>query len=106
VLEVLSEAGAEFGLAASTEFSGKLDAIGSEELADELVAALHEGLRLIARHTGAGAVEVSVRSAAERLTVILAHDGGPLAAPPEAELTWLVEPVSRRVGFRRCVNAN
>ena len=98
VLEVLAEVGAELGLTASTEFSGKLDAIESEELADELVTALREGLRLIARHTGAGAVEVSVRSGAERLTVVLAHDGGPLAGAPGVELTGLAELASRRGG--------
>ncbi|WIY00438.1 GAF domain-containing protein [Amycolatopsis mongoliensis] len=99
VLEVLSEAGAEFGLTASTEFSGKLDTIASEELADELVTALREGLRLIARHTGAGSVLVAVRSGAERLSVALAHDGGsPLGETPEAELTTLAELAARRGG--------
>jgi signal transduction histidine kinase len=98
VLEVLSEVGAELGITASTEFSGKLDAIESEELADELVRALREGMRVIARHTEAGAVGVSVRSDAERLTVVLAHDGGPLAGTPETELTWLVELAGRRGG--------
>ena len=98
VLEVLAEVGAELGLTASTEFSGKLDAIEPEELADELVTALREGLRLIARHTGAGAVEVSVRSGAERLTVVVAHDGSSLAGTPDAELAGLVEPAGRRGG--------
>jgi GAF domain-containing protein len=98
VLAVLSEVGAELGITASTEFSGKLDAIESEELADELVTALREGLRLIARRTGAGAVDVSVRSGPERLTVMLAHDGGPLAGTPETELTWLAELADRRGG--------
>jgi GAF domain-containing protein len=98
VLEALSEVGAELGITASTEFSGKLDAIESVELADDLVTALREGLRLIARRTGAGAVDVSVRSGAERLTVVLAHDGGPLAGTPETELTWLADLADRRGG--------
>ncbi|WP_370962577.1 GAF domain-containing protein [Amycolatopsis sp. cg9] len=96
VLDVLAEAGAELGLTASTEFSGKLDAIEPAELADELVTALREGLRLIAGHTGAGAVEVSVRAGADRLSVVLAHDGGPFAGTPE--LTRLVELAARRGG--------
>ncbi|WP_410645074.1 GAF domain-containing protein [Amycolatopsis sp. lyj-346] len=100
VLEVLSVAGEEFGLAASTEFSGKLDAIASEELADALVTALREGLRVIARHTGAGAVQVAVRSGAERLSVVLAHDGGnPLDGTPEADLARLAELAGRRGGL-------
>ncbi|WP_328615252.1 GAF domain-containing protein [Amycolatopsis sp. NBC_00355] len=99
VLEVLSEVGAELGLTASTEFSGKLDAIEPEELADELVTALREGLRLIARHTGAGSVQVAVRSGAERLTVVVAHDGSSvLAELPDAELARLAEPAHRRGG--------
>ena len=98
VLEVLSEAGAELGITASTEFSGKFDVIESQELADELVAALREGLRVIARHTGAGAVDVSVRSGAERLTVVLAHDGAPLVGTSETEMTWLVDLAGRRGG--------
>ncbi|MEV6874625.1 hypothetical protein [Amycolatopsis sp. NPDC051128] len=99
VLEVLSEVGAELGLTASTEFSGKLDAIQPEELADELITALREGLRLIARHTGAGSVQVAVRSGAERLSVVLAHDGsGTLDRTPEDELARLAEPARRRGG--------
>ncbi|WIV53909.1 sensor histidine kinase [Amycolatopsis nalaikhensis] len=100
VLEVLSEAGEEFGLAASTEFSGKLDAIASVELADALVTALREGLRVIARHTGAGAVQVAVRSGAERLSVVLAHDGGnPLDGTPEADLVTFTELGGSRGGL-------
>jgi GAF domain-containing protein len=99
VLEVLSEVGEELRLTASTEFSGKLDTIEPEELADELITALREGLRLIARHTGAGSVRVAVRSGAERLSVVLAHDGsGMLDRTPEAELARLVEPARRRGG--------
>ncbi|MGW5718596.1 sensor histidine kinase [Amycolatopsis sp. NPDC003865] len=98
VLEVLSEAGAEYGLTASTEFSGKLDAIASEGLADELVTALREGLALVARHAGAGSVRVAVRSGEERLSVVLVHDGTPLGATPEEELAHLAALARRRGG--------
>lgn len=100
VLEVLSDAGTEYGLAASTEFSGKLDAIASDDLADELVTTLQEGLRLIARHTGAGSVRVAVRSGAERLSVVLAHDGDrAFDRTPGTELARLAELASRRGGL-------
>ena len=98
VLEVLSEVGAEYGLTASTEFSGKLDAIASEDLADELVTALREGLSLVGRHAGAGSVQVAVRSGEERLSVVLVHDGTPLGAPPEEELARISELARRRGG--------
>ncbi|MEU5266721.1 GAF domain-containing protein [Amycolatopsis sp. NPDC021455] len=86
VLEVL----ADLGLTTSTEFSGKLDGL-SPELADELLAALRAGLTLIARHTGAGSVRVSVRSGTERLTLSLTHDGSPAEHGP-AELTETAAP--------------
>ncbi|UOX90635.1 GAF domain-containing protein [Amycolatopsis sp. FBCC-B4732] len=98
VLEVLSELGDELGLTASTEFSGKLDAISPPDLADELVTALREGLTLIARSTGAGSVRVAVRSGAERLSVVLAHDGSPSSAPPEEELARIADSARRRGG--------
>lgn len=98
VLEVLADVGAELGFTASTEFSGKLDAISPPELADELVTALREGLSLIARRTGAGSVRVAVRSAEERLSVVLAHDGSPLAAMPEEAPARIAELVRRRGG--------
>jgi GAF domain-containing protein len=99
VLEVLSEAGAELGLVASTEFSGKLDAIQPAELVDELVTALREGLRLIAHHTGASSVQVAVRPREERLTVVLTHDGSDrLAALPHAHLSQLADSARRRGG--------
>ncbi len=98
VLEVLADVGAELGFTASTEFSGKLDAISPPELADELVTALREGLSLIARRTGAGSVRVAVRSAEERLSVVLAHDGSPLAATPEEAPARIAELARRRGG--------
>lgn len=99
VLEVLTEAGTELGLTTSTEFSGKLDAIEPVELADELVTALREGLRLIARHTGAGSVRVAVQSGAERLSVVIAHDGGStLSALSDAGAARIAEAALRRGG--------
>ncbi|MBE1495702.1 GAF domain-containing protein [Amycolatopsis lexingtonensis] len=98
VLEVLADVGAELGFTASTEFSGKLDAISPPELADELVTALREGLSLIARRTGAVSVQVAVRSAEGRLSVVLAHDGSPLAATPEEAPARIAELARRRGG--------
>ncbi|MEU7788909.1 GAF domain-containing protein [Amycolatopsis sp. NPDC049159] len=95
VLEVLSELGDELGLTASTEFSGKLDGISPPDLADELVTALREGLKLIARGTGAGSVRVAVRSGAEKLSVVLAHDGSPSSAEPEEDLARLADSARR-----------
>ncbi|MDX3189740.1 GAF domain-containing protein [Streptomyces sp. MN03-5084-2B] len=91
------EALAESGLTTSTEFSGKLDGLSPPELADELLTAVRAGLALIARHTGAGAVRVSVHSGAERLTLTLAHDGSPLG-PGESGWAEFAEPVARRGG--------
>lgn len=98
VLEVLAEAGAELGFTTSTEFSGKVDALAPEELADELITALREGLSLIAGTTGAGSVRVAVRSGAEKLTVVLAHDGGSLDRAPGDDLARLAEVAHRRGG--------
>ncbi|MET8846816.1 GAF domain-containing protein [Amycolatopsis sp. NPDC004625] len=91
------EALAESGLTTSTEFSGKLDGLSPPELADELLTAVRAGLPLIARHTGAGSVRVSVHSGAERLTLTLAHDGGALG-PAEPQWAEFAEPVVRRGG--------
>ncbi|MGW5740477.1 GAF domain-containing protein [Amycolatopsis sp. NPDC003861] len=90
------EALADIELTTSTEFSGKLDGLSSE-LADELLTVVRAGLALIARHTGAGSVRVSVHSGAERLTLTLAHDGSPID-PGESGWAEFAGPGARRGG--------
>ena len=99
VLEVLADAGAVLGFAASTRFSGKLEVLESEELADDLVAALREGLQYVARHEEASSVQVEVQSGADRLSVVIAHDGRRvLEHTGSVELVNLTERAERHGG--------
>ncbi len=99
VLEVLTDLGSELGFATSTQFSGKLDVLESDELADDLVAALREGLKFVAQHAEASSVRVEVESDTERLSVVLACDGpGVLEQAISAELVTLTERAERHGG--------
>ena len=82
VLQVLNDAGTLLGFAASTRLTGKLDAVEAGALADDLVAALRGTLQVVARHTGAGSVDVDLRAQPDELTITVTHDGR--ATPDDA----------------------
>ncbi|MFJ1767953.1 hypothetical protein ACIOD2_47075 [Amycolatopsis sp. NPDC088138] len=98
--DVLFEACAEQGLIGSIEFAGRTDVVVSDERADELAGVLREGLRLIARHTGAAAVQLTVWSDEVRLSAFLGHDGNAqLTMLSDADLAEFAEPTLRRGGI-------
>ncbi|MFJ1767951.1 GAF domain-containing protein [Amycolatopsis sp. NPDC088138] len=97
--EVLFEVCAEWGLTAAIEFVGHADVIVPDKLTDALADALREGLRLIARHTGAAAVRLEIQPCEDQLSVLLGHDGSAeLTMLPDTELAEFAEPLLRRGG--------
>nr|WP_230862966.1 GAF domain-containing protein [Amycolatopsis camponoti] len=73
--EVLADTTAEPGLSVSTRFAGKLDTIGTGELADDLVAALRDTLALVVRHAAATTVDLALTCTGHQVSVVVEHDG-------------------------------
>ncbi|MBN9748230.1 histidine kinase [Amycolatopsis sp. A1MSW2902] len=95
VLRVLARAREEWGLAVSTQLTGKLDAVH----ADVVVPLLSDALRLIAQHTSAEAVEVEIQAEPAQTTVTVRYEGaGDVAVSAAPGLAALAERASRRGG--------
>ena len=75
VLDEIPSASAALGFTPSVTFSGTVDALVSEDLADHLVAALREGLSNAARHAQSTMVWVSVLVADGHVTLTVDDDG-------------------------------
>ncbi|WIY02960.1 GAF domain-containing protein [Amycolatopsis mongoliensis] len=74
--EVLADVTAEHRLSVSTRFAGKLDVIGSGELADDLIVVLRDTLGLIVRHAAATAVDLVLTCTEEQVSLVMEHHGG------------------------------
>ncbi|WP_406630983.1 GAF domain-containing protein [Amycolatopsis sp. WGS_07] len=95
VLRVLARAREEFGLAVSTQLTGKLEPVPS----DVVVPLLADALRLVARRLSAESAEVEIHAEPERTTVTVRCPGaGDLAAAAAPELAALGEQANRRGG--------
>jgi len=80
VLDVASEAGPTLGWSPRIAFGGAVDLFVGDDLADDVVAVVREGLANVARHAQAARGEVRVEIVGGRLTVIVEDDGDGL--PP------------------------
>ncbi|MGW7533832.1 GAF domain-containing protein [Amycolatopsis sp. NPDC054798] len=95
VLRVLAKAREDWGLAVSTQLTGKLDPVPS----DVVVPLLADALRLVARHTSAEAVEVEIQAERAQTTVTVRYEGaGDVAVSAAPGLAALAEQASRRGG--------
>ena len=79
VLRVTAEAAAGLGFEPRVLFEGPVDAAVPEEVAIELLATLREALANVARHAGAGRVDVEVRAGDAAATLVVTDDGMGLA---------------------------
>ncbi|GHF24528.1 GAF domain-containing sensor histidine kinase [Pseudolysinimonas yzui] len=82
VLDVASEAGSTLGWSPRIAFGGAVDLFVDEELADDIVAVVREGLANVARHARAARGEVRVEIVGDQLIVIVEDDGDGLPARP------------------------
>lgn len=99
LLEVAAEQAAHLGFEPALRFSGPLDSIVSEELADELTAVLREALSNVARHAEASGVEVSLEVSASQLCLSVTDDGRGVGNPlRRSGLANLQERAARRGG--------
>ncbi|MFB7667717.1 GAF domain-containing protein [Kitasatospora sp. NPDC056138] len=74
VVEVVERAATVLGFTPGLRMSGLLDVTVPPRIADETIAVLEEALSNVARHAGAGRVEVSLSAGAE-LAVTVTDDG-------------------------------
>jgi signal transduction histidine kinase len=75
VLGVVREAARTLGYEPNLAFDGPLDTVVDEALAADLQATLREALSNVARHAGAGRVEVAVRAVGGALRLTVTDDG-------------------------------
>jgi signal transduction histidine kinase len=87
------------GFDPEVRFSGPIDAVVPEDVVDDLVAVLREGLTNTARHASASRVEVDIVAASDLLTVSIADDGiGVGAAERRSGLANLRQRAEHRGG--------
>ena len=72
---MVAEVSPLLGFDPEVRFSGPIDAVVPDDVVDDLVAVLREGLTNAARHASASRVEVEVTATAGELTMSIADDG-------------------------------
>lgn len=75
VLGLVTELTAALGLEPSLDFSGPLDTLVPDEVVDDVLAVLREGLTNVARHAGATRTSIRLAVSGGALVVELADDG-------------------------------
>lgn len=80
VLDVVAEAGGALGWSPRLGFTGAVDLLVEDDLVDDVVAVVREGLTNVARHARATTAEVRVETEGERLTVSIEDDGAGMPA--------------------------
>jgi signal transduction histidine kinase len=75
VLDVAADAGSTLGWNPRIAFAGAVDLYVGDDLADDIVAVVREGLANVARHARATRGEVRVEIVADHLMVIVEDDG-------------------------------
>lgn len=73
--EILADFTAGQRLSVSTRFAGKLDVVGSGELADDLILVLRDVLDLIVRHAEAAIVDSALTCTEQQVTLTVEHNG-------------------------------
>jgi signal transduction histidine kinase len=82
VLDVATAAAPALGWSPRLGFAGAVDLFVDDELADDVVAVVREGLANVARHARAERGDVRVEISGGRLTVVVEDDGAGLPAKP------------------------
>lgn len=75
VLDAVSDLTPALGYEASVRFSGPIDNVPLGDIADDMVAVVHEALSNVARHAHASSVSAEVTAAAEGVTIVVRDDG-------------------------------
>jgi signal transduction histidine kinase len=97
--EVAADLARPLGFSPRLTFSGPVDTLVGDDLADDLVAVLREALTNVARHAHASSVDVMVTVSAGELSIDVIDDGVGLGqADRRSGLTNLRERAERRGG--------
>lgn len=83
VLDVATAATPALGWSPRLSFAGAVDLFVDDDLADDVVAVVREGLANVARHAGAGRGDVRIELTGDRLVVVVEDDGAGPPAHPE-----------------------
>jgi signal transduction histidine kinase len=83
VLDVAAEASTALGWSPRLSFAGAVDLFVDDDLADDVVAVVREGLANVARHAHASAADVRVELIGGQLLVVVEDDG--VGSPAQAE---------------------
>jgi signal transduction histidine kinase len=88
VLDVATAATTALGWSPRLSFAGAVDLFVDEDLADDIVAVVREGLANVARHAGAAGGDVRIELTDRRLVVTVEDDGsGPPPQPARSSGT-------------------
>jgi signal transduction histidine kinase len=99
ILEVVAEVTATLGHDPQVHFSGPVDTVSDEELAQDVSAVVREALTNVAKHAHADRVQVDVGVSGSRLTVVVEDDGvGMGASERRSGLTNLRQRAAAREG--------
>ncbi len=75
VLDAVSDLTAALGFEASIRFSGPIDDVPPGDIADDIVAVVHEALSNVARHAQASSASADVTAAPDGVTIVVRDDG-------------------------------
>jgi len=94
VLELTGEAAPALGFEPQVRFSGAIDSLVTEGIADHLLASLREALTNAARHARAASVEVTVE--VDDYHVVLRVSDNGIGIPPDGHRGWGLRNLAER----------
>jgi signal transduction histidine kinase len=80
VLDAIADVTPALGFEPAVRFAGLIEDALTDDLADDMVAVLHEALTNVVRHANAHSVDVDVTAGADRLVIEVKDDGSGLGA--------------------------
>ena len=98
VLSEIASAVVGLGFTPTLHFAGTLDAVVSDAIADQLIAALRESLSNVARHAEANSVAVAVVTEAGEVELTVVDDGIGLSADGRRSGLANLESRARELG--------
>lgn len=98
VLDVVAEMSEPLGLTPRIHFDGPVDTVIPDHVAEQLVAALREGLSNVAQHARASRVEVIVRVDSHARLRIVDDGAGPAAGSTDADRGRGIRNLAERAG--------
>ena len=94
VLDAVADVTPGLGFEPTVRFSGPIEDVPAGELADDMVAVLHEAMSNVARHAGASAVSADIIAAVDRLTIEI-RDNGHGMGDSTGAADWPISGVAR-----------